>query len=439
MSARRLDATCGPLLVEDDGTLVHARGIPYATAERFAAPAPAHHHTDVLDATQRGPVCPQLPSRLEPVVGAIVDGLAVSEHCQVLSVTAPSDANGLPVMVWFHGGAYVSGGGDAPKYDPDALCREGRVVVVNVTFRLGLFGYLNPIANGEGNFGLQDQLLALRWTRDNIASFGGDPARVTLFGQSAGGDSVYSLMLCEEGDGLFRRAILQSAPMGLLKGRGPMTAAMRKAVADSLSDTAPTDATVDQLLAAQTAAFAAAQPFGAVSVGGMPYAPIAGIAPMPAEEATARRLADAARRVEILVGYARDDGNAFVSLAPQAIRLRRFGPLGNVVVKRVAKTITKRAFGAPATELAAAWTANGGHAASFRVDWSPPGAPLGACHCIELPLLLGTPEAWADAPMLGSAANPIDEALARRVRGYWAGFAHDGIAALGGSSIRIAV
>ena len=96
----------------------------------------------------------------------------MSEDCQVLSVTAPSDAIGLPVMVWFHGGAYMSGGGEAPKYDADDLARRGRVVVVRVTSRLGVLGYLSP--TGVDNLGLHDQILALEWVRANIGAFGSD-------------------------------------------------------------------------------------------------------------------------------------------------------------------------------------------------------------------------------------------------------------------------
>ena len=95
MQRRRLDPPAGPLLAEDDGALLHARGIRYARAARFAAPQPIAPWPDVLDATARGPVCPQLPSRLEWVTGPVVDGLAMSEDCQVLSVTAPSDATGV--------------------------------------------------------------------------------------------------------------------------------------------------------------------------------------------------------------------------------------------------------------------------------------------------------------------------------------------------------
>src|SRR5262245_3391199 len=189
---RRVELSIGPAFVVDDGALVRARGVPYGTADRFASPTPPAQWTKPRELIERGPVCPQLPSRLEFVTGPITEGLRRSEHCQVLSVTAPSDADRLPVMVWFHGGAYVSGSGESPKYDPDALVTEGRVVVVSVSYRLGIFGYCTPCGD---NFGLRDQLLALRWVHDNIAAFGGDPERITLFGQSAGGDSVFSLLL----------------------------------------------------------------------------------------------------------------------------------------------------------------------------------------------------------------------------------------------------
>jgi len=157
---RRLDPAAGPLLAEDDGALLRARGIPYAHAARFAAPKPAAPWSDIRDASMRGPVRPQLPSRLEWVTGPGVDGLEMREDCQVLSVTAPSDADALPVMVWLHGGAYVSGGGEAQKSDAAELARRGRVVVVTVTYRLGIFGFLAP--SGVDNLGLRDQILALR-------------------------------------------------------------------------------------------------------------------------------------------------------------------------------------------------------------------------------------------------------------------------------------
>jgi carboxylesterase type B len=212
----------------------------------------------------------------------VIDGLAMSEDCQVLSVTAPSDANRLPVMVWLHGGAYVSGGGEAPKYDADEMARRGRVVVVRVSYRLGVLGDLSP--SGVDNLGLRDQILALQWVHENIGAFGGDPDRVTVFGQSAGADSVFSLVLCEQTTGLFQRAIMQSAPLGVRDGRDAMTAAMRSAASA---------AATGDVLDAQTAAAAAAARFGLI--GRLPFGPIMGLDPLPAASDTDDRLAEAAR------------------------------------------------------------------------------------------------------------------------------------------------
>lgn len=405
-------------MAQDDGVLLHARGIRYVRAARFAAPRPLAPWSDVLDATARGPACPQLSSRLEWVTGPVVDGLAMSPDCQVLSVTAPSDADGLPVMVWLHGGAYVSGGGEAPKYDADQLARTGRVVVVRVSYRLGVLGYLSP--SGVDNLGLRDQILGLQWVRGNIAAFGGDPDQVTVFGQSAGGDSVFSLMLCEQTVGLFHRAIMQSAPLGVRTGREAMTAAMRVAAKA---------VTTGEVLDAQTAAAAAAARFGLVS--GMPFGPIMGRDPLPSEAEVDARLADAAKRVELLVGCTRNGGAPFAAMNARIARLKRFGPLGRIAERLAAAAMTQRVFGKPARQLARQWREYGGRSATFRVDWSP--FRMGACHCIELPLLFD-PAPWVDAPMLGG--RPIDDRLAETMRRNWTGFAHNGVAALDSPALR---
>jgi para-nitrobenzyl esterase len=414
---RRLDPPAGPLLAEDDGALLHVRGIRYGRAARFAAPQRIAPWPEALDATSRGPACLQLPSRLGWVTGPVIDGLAMSEDCQVISVTAPSDATALPVMVWFHGGAYVSGGGEGEKYEADELARHGRVVVVRVSYRLGVLGYLSP--SGVDNLGLRDQILALQWVRDNIGAFGGDPDRVTVFGQSAGADSVFSLMLCEQTAGLFQRAIMQSAPLGVREGREAMTAAMRSAA----------DATPGELLDAQTTATAAAARFGLI--GRLPFGPIMGLDPLPTDADADARLADAARRVELLVGYTRNDGAPFIAMDPRVARLKRLGPLGRSIERAAAAALTRRAFSAPARRLAKQWRKYGGRAATFRVDWSP--AEMGACHCIELPLLFDAAP-WADAPMLGG--RPVDQQLAEGMRRNWSGFAHRGVDGLDSPALR---
>ena len=125
-----------------------------------------------------------------------------------------TDGERLPVMVWLHGGSYTSGSGDLAIFDPAVLVAETRVIVVSVTYRLGLFGYLSTSTGRPANLGLLDQIEAFRWVQRNIASFGGDPGRVTAFGQSAGGDAVAHLMATPDAASLFQRAIIQSAPAG---------------------------------------------------------------------------------------------------------------------------------------------------------------------------------------------------------------------------------
>jgi len=414
--------------------LARARGVPYGSAGRFASPSSPTPWAEPRELTQRGPVCPQLPSRLVFVTGPVTDGLARSEDCQVLTITAPSDADGLPVMVWFHGGAYVSGSGESPNYDPDALVAEGRVVVVTVSYRLGIFGYCTPLGM-EDNLGLRDQLLALRWVHDNIAAFGGDPQRVTLFGQSAGGDSVYSLMLTDAADGLYSRAIIQSAPLDMREGRDDMTAAMRAAEAESLCGTDPFAASIEQLHRAQTDGLLAAQRFGLIS--GMAFGPMLGVDPLPPAGDVDARVAHVARTVDLLVGCTKLDAAPFVEINPKASRLRALGPLQKFGAHVASKAMTRRVFSGPAERLADRWRGHGGRATVYRMDWSPPDAPLGACHCMDLPLLLGAAGAWAGAPMLGPHPDPLDQRLAREMRGLWSRFAYDGIDALGAEQLRL--
>ncbi|WP_256980373.1 carboxylesterase family protein [Rhodococcus sp. 14-2496-1d] len=408
--------------VEADG-LIHARGIPYATATRFRRPEPIDTPDTTRDATRRGPVCIQLPSRIDNVTGPMVDGLEQSEDCLVLSVTAPSVAEGLPVMVWLHGGGYVSGGGEAERYDADHLVREG-VVVVSVTFRLGGFGYLTPKGSGDSNIGVEDQIAALRWVSINIARFGGDPRNVTLFGQSAGGDAVLALMACESAAGLFSRAIVQSAPLGLRSGRSALYDTARKAFAAHFR-TDPATAPASDVLDAERAVTRAVRRFGAA--GGMPFGPVAHLEPLAGDpDAALRRTAPG---VELLIGHTRDDASPFVDVVSNMLWLNRFGIVSSVLTAPVVRLVTNLLFGVDG--MVKMWHRAGGQVASYRIDWAPKGAPLGACHSIDLPLLFG--DAWWDAPMLAGYAPP--EALAAKVRRTWAAFAKEGVSGLPGRSM----
>lgn len=200
-----------------DGDLVRARGVPYASAQRFQQPQQLENWDQFLDCTGPAPVCAQqLRNRLGFLTGSLEEGAPQSEQCLHLNVTVPKKAVGddqvLPVMVFLHGGGYTSGGSDLGCYEPSGLARRG-VVAINVSYRLGIFGYLPIPGFAPVNLGLFDQIAALKWIQGNIASFGGDPNNVTLFGESAGGDSIFCLMVAQGTSGLFHKAILQSAPL----------------------------------------------------------------------------------------------------------------------------------------------------------------------------------------------------------------------------------
>nr|WP_326525098.1 carboxylesterase family protein [Sphingomonas sp.] len=196
------------------------RGIRYGTAERFRAPTP-FLPAETVRATAFGPSCPQA-SRIAPA----------SEDCLYLNVwTAEPDARAKrPVMVYFHGGAYSNGSVADPLNDGHPIAARGDAVVVTVNHRLNVLGYLylarlDPRFPDSGNLGQLDLILALRWVRDNIASFGGDPGRVMVFGQSGGGGKIATLMGMPAATGLFHRAATMSGQQ--VTASGPMNATRR--------------------------------------------------------------------------------------------------------------------------------------------------------------------------------------------------------------------
>ncbi len=204
------------------------RGIRYAEAptgeRRWRDPRPVAPVGGEVDATAFGPVCPQVRT---PAV-TLGDDAVLDEDCLVLNVWAPdtapgSDAAARPVMVWIHGGAYTFGASSQQMYDATSIVNRGDVVVVTINYRLAAFGFLDlstllPDGGFDRNLALKDVLLALRWVKENIASFGGDADRVTVFGESAGGGLVTTLLATPSAEGLFHRAIAQSSPASSMYG-----------------------------------------------------------------------------------------------------------------------------------------------------------------------------------------------------------------------------
>ncbi|QBJ96619.1 carboxylesterase/lipase family protein [Rhodococcus sp. ABRD24] len=209
----------GPVRGTIDGPVAVWKGIRFAAAptggRRFQAPVAPEPWTDIFEANRFGPVCPQSPMPGMPL------GVDIQKHedCLSLNVWSPGSLDKpKPVMVWIHGGAYFRGASSQPLYDGRSLAENGDVVVVTMNYRLGVLGFVDfSSLNTEEhrfdpNVALQDMIAALRWVRDNITAFGGDPDSVTLFGESAGGGAVTTLMTMPSARGLFHRAIAESSP-----------------------------------------------------------------------------------------------------------------------------------------------------------------------------------------------------------------------------------
>ncbi len=205
----------GPLRGTTDGELVVFKGVPYAappTAERrFAPPVPPAIWTEPRDATSFGPACPQ-------------GGANDSEDCLSLNVWAHGGSDTRAVIVWIHGGGYVAGASRDAVYDAASLARISNAVVVSINYRLGKLGFLaHPQLaapdGGAGNWGLRDQIAALQWIQRNIGAFGGDPTKVLIAGESAGGASICTLLATAPAQGLYQSAIMQSGNCRLVQER----------------------------------------------------------------------------------------------------------------------------------------------------------------------------------------------------------------------------
>jgi len=209
----------GPVRGTSDGPVFVWKGIPYAAAPtgplRFRAPQPPQPWSEPLDASEFGPCEPQGLNAAIP----LGPNVRMDEDCLSLNIWSPSGGKSKkPVMFWIHGGAYFRGASSQPLFDGRSLAENGDVVVVTINYRIGVFGWVDfssfsvPGRIFDSNVALKDMIAALTWVKGNIANFGGDPDQVTVFGESAGGGAVTTLMAMPSAEGLFHRAIAESSP-----------------------------------------------------------------------------------------------------------------------------------------------------------------------------------------------------------------------------------
>lgn len=385
------------------GRLFVFRAVPYAKSGRFGPPSPVTPWHGIRPAVQPGPVCPQLPSRLEMVMGQPKEGRAMSEDCQVMSIFSPGLNGKRPVMVWIHGGAYVTGGGEESWYNASKLADEGDIVAVTMTYRLGAFGYLNPEASGSKNPGLHDQMAALAWIQRNIARFGGDPDNVTVFGQSAGGHSIAAMLAtCERP--LFQRAIIQSAPAGTVIDQNEAET-IGRGIRGALGNS-PVAASTREMLAAQKEVLASSNrnlTFGPIGID------------------TLKPIVASDVHLDVMITWTHSDAAPFV-----ALRRHTQSVFGGPIDQLSTLIATRLYFSGPSRTLAGTLRDRHQQVACYEISWRPQGGCYGACHCIELPLLFGNKFDWDGAPMLGSASWEEVDRFGKEARALWAAFARSG-------------
>jgi para-nitrobenzyl esterase len=419
-------------------------GIPYARASRFVPPEPAEPWSGVRPARAFGPICPQAtPERRFPDV----QSLPQSEDCLLLNVYAPVDADRAPVMVYIHGGSGISGAGS--DYDGRYLSEAGGVVVVTLNYRLGALSWLaHPVLDRglsvpSGNLGLRDQQLALRWVRDNIAAFGGDPSRVTLFGQSAGALHTCLHMFATGSEQLAQRFVMQSGgcvnsavgPLrrpgielvtsdlisALCSGAADAAACLRERGTDELVNFRNTRGSLQEQLAPYVdGQLFVDHPNALARAGKFVHAPV--ITGSNALETNflsdplwGQKWPLVNNAVELLVGVS--------AMYPDSVLdiLAHYGApasdaAANVLLTRI---MDDSWFRCPARALAREASAHGGQAFSYSFDVKP------GVHLQELDYVFG----WPGAPVsqrYPDAVTPPTPSVLRAMQRYWTTFARTG-------------
>jgi para-nitrobenzyl esterase len=400
-ATERVITTSGVLRGSRDGETLAFKRVPFAAPPtghaRFAPPQPATCAEREIDATAFGPQCPQL-----------ADGTFVGdEDCLQLNVWAPVAASApRPVMVWIHGGGNAIGSAVLPLYDGRRLAEAGDVIVVSANYRLGQLGFLGhpSFGTGSGVFGLLDQIAALAWVRDNIAAFGGDPANVTVFGESAGARDVCSLVASPAARGLFHRAIVQS---GACKGL-PTRARAEQIASDAVSaagcSSASDVAACMRALSAEAVIRAAAPTVSILA--SSPYQPmIDGV--VQTDQPSTVIAAGGHARVPLIVGANADETASAVPAIPteaqyeSLVRAQYPQPLADLALQRYpasafptpraayVRLTTDSRFVCPSREIARAADA-GQTEAVYRYFFQYRPTPLGAAHGLEIPYVFGT-------------------------------------------------
>ena len=402
----------------DDGA-IHFLGIRYASSERFGAPIPYKYPDGTHEMTTASPMAIQISSELNVLLtGVDVDKVPQEESCQYLSITVPEGSREkLPVMVWIHGGSFVAGGCDMPCSDRRPLVTECNVIVVGLGYRLGVLGFLKDRNGNLSNNGLLDLIEGLRWVKENISSFGGDPDNITLFGESAGGEAARCIMLSDGTEGLYRRAIMQSPPIGFMTGRTAMEARMLEEL-----NRMPIDADIDEVKKVQTSIESHVKERGPAKY--MPFGPTYGIFPLPEESGISDRVKSIASDHDILIGSTEREVSPFISLMKTIVALDKF-ILTRWLVEAIIKSKSRSLFRKPIETFAGQYAECGGKVYLYRFDWMKDYNYLGAGHTTDLQLIFGAKGLEGKDIVMGKKESETLEE-GKPMRKMWTEFARSG-------------
>ncbi|WP_428241408.1 carboxylesterase/lipase family protein [Gynuella sp.] len=430
--------------------------VPYAEpaigSNRFKLPQSPDCWNGIYDATGVGSVPPQPPSGTSAVMGAYP--MPQDENCLHLDIWSPGTINvPKPVLVFIHGGAFMTGGGSLSCYDGHMLARNTGMVVVNISYRLGPLGFLAQPDLAPPNLGIHDQIAALKWIQHTIGSFGGDPDNITVAGQSAGAYCVAVMLANTSCRGLFHRAILMSPPLGMKLSRAeqakPLAAAMLRVLGfDSKEINRLQELPVDQLMKALK--LLQAQPATSTIPGefSLPFTPVLDDELIACDPLDAIK-DGAGAWCDTLIGAAREEFNAFSFQNPVFMQLteaqlqqefeRSYGEKGPYKLAaahaaRVPSTPGQLLsdlrgddiFNQPVMEFADAQGKHGSKSYLYQFDWQSPVQGIGACHCIDLPFLFGRWDIWQAAPMLNGANEQELQDLSDLFQGALTEFARTG-------------
>lgn len=403
---------------EEEGIMTFYQ-IPYGTnAGRFRDVGAAPTWEGIRNASKPGPVFPQNKSRLSSVLGNKPGELNQSEDAFHVNVWTPSLTGSRPVLFWIHGGNWVTGGGALPWYRGANLAKNGDVVVVTVSYRLGALGTLNLPGVADGNMAVGDLLAALKWTKENIAAFGGDPDRMTVAGQSAG--AWYTVMLTghPEASKLFKRSLALSYPGSYTPLSKERAAELAEALVEELgckdNPARIADVPIAEVLKAQETApkKAAAKHHHLTSSSFLPIADDHGVAEK-LEEAVVNYSGGSK---ELMMGLTTEETAAFLH------KLSIPKPIYRVGVKLTGKKVFEK----PTEHLLHAMNETGSKVYLYSFAWQSPNQHLGAPHCIDLPFMFGNLDDWTDAPMLEGADAAKLRQLSERLQGAVLRFVKNG-------------